>query len=143
MISSKKYYKDHLACPSVEQKNLNYTQSGKYVNMPDDGGFFSLSVNINIVRGTAYTDGKTPLRVSRIKEPSKLVCYTDGNGQGGTGAFCSWHPDANKGETQNLPARHKGGGNFSYMDGHVAFLKWEKYPSAWYGYSTSSPIWKP
>ena len=142
-IYSKKFYKDHLACPSVDIKNLNYTEEGKYVNNPSSStAFFSLNANGKIVRGTAYTDAKTPLRVSSIKFPSQLICYTDSSGHGGTGPFCKWYPNG-KGAHSNIPARHKGGANFNYMDGHVTLLKWEKFPSAEYGYQTDCPIWSP
>ena len=137
---------DDFLCPSVSTANLSYTKDGMYCNYPGDSNttFQSFSVNSLLRRGYGVggeADDK-PVLVSKIKQPSVLVFYTDGSGQGLTDYRCKWH--ATNGSNQNnIPARHKGGANFCYADGHVIFRPWSEYPSYLYGYQWNGPIWTP
>ena len=138
--------RDRLCCPSVDVRNLKYTQEGKYCNYPDSSATFSsLAVNVNLHRGWRDKGSNdTPIRVSRIKQPSVLIYYADSSGSGYTNAYCKWSPscsDDNK--IANIPARHNGGANFCYADGHVKTRPWSEYPSRNYGYQNNGPIWWP
>ena len=79
--------------------------------------------------------------MSKVKQPSTLVFYADGNGKGETDYRCRWHSEDTDSKSYHLPARHKGGGNFTYGDLHVSFLKWERYPCNKYGF-TIIPNWR-
>ena len=143
--SNASIYRDKLCCPSVEAKNMTYQQDGKYCNYPDtlNTVFYSMAVNALLYRGYGV-DGAasdTPIRVSRIKQPSVLIYYTDGSGQGKTDYRCKWI--AGDPKTMNIPARHKGGANFCYADLHVKTRLWSEYPSYKYGYQYDGPIWSP
>ena len=143
--SSGSIYRDKLCCPSVDERNLKYEQEGKYCNQPDtlDVVFYSMAVNSGVVRGykTNGYPNNEPIRVSRIQKPSVLIYYTDGSGCGYTDYRCKWFPGDPKKE--NIPARHKGGANFCYADGHVKTRQWSDYPSYKYGYQHDGPIWDP
>lgn len=134
-------------CPSVDIKNISYELNGKFSNHPDDLGsvFISLAVNMQLCNcNSNIRTGFPAVKMSRIKELSKLIFYADGSGWGGSDYRCKWHPDYTKDSTMrfNIPARHKGGANFTYGDGHVNFIKWEQYPSNKYGFP-QSPYWCP
>ena len=135
--------KGNFLCPCVDEKNFSYTTDGKFVNRPATGSlFFSLSVNYLICNTDSRRDAKRPpLQISKVKQVTKLVFYTDGNGSGSTDYRCRWHPDGSSNyNTMTIPARHKGGANFAFADGHVDFLKWEKFPCYKYGFS-NTPYW--
>ena len=139
--------RDSLCCPSVDVRNMKYSQSGKYCNYPQGSNtvFYSLAVNGNLYRGYNNTgnDGKDdpPIRVSQIKQPSVLIYYTDGSGSGYTDYRCKWASDG--ADVRNIPARHNGGANFCYADGHVKTRQWSEFPSYKYGYQDDGPIWNP
>ena len=130
--------RDKLCCPAVGKNNLKYTAEGKYCNQPEVNiAFLSIAINDCLYRGYGTTSSD-PIRVSKLKHLSELIFYTDSSGSGYTDYRCKWIAgDAKK---QNIPARHKGGANFAYGDMHVGFIKWERYPSFKYGFSTS-PYW--
>ena len=139
------FTRDNLCCPSVDERNLKYNQEGKNCNYPDtlDQVFYSMAVNSQVVRGykTNGDPNDVPIRVSRIKQPSVLVFYTDGSGRGYTDYRCKWASDG--ADVRNIPARHNGGANFAYADGHVKTRPWSDYPSYKYGYQYDGPIWYP
>ena len=141
--TSSGFFKGKFLCPGVDEKNFSYTTDGKFVNRPPTGSlFFSLSVNYLICNTDSRRDSKrAALRISRVKKPASLVFYADGSGAGSTDYRCRWHPDysANS-NARTIPSRHKGGANFAFADGHVDFLKWEKFPCYKYGFTTS-PYW--
>ena len=134
-------------CPGVDNKNLTFNQEGKQVNQPDTLNvvFYSISVNLQLCNCSARTTSQGKpygVRISKIKQPSSLVFFADGSGKGETDYRCKWHPDITSNIHLQLPARHKGGANFTYGDLHVGFLKWDSYPSNKYGYPLS-PTWVP
>ena len=138
------FYKSAFLCPGVSEANLGYEQLGKNVNLPNISGtfrtFFSLSVNHCLGNGTLRKDtqGKPfGVKMGKVKNASTLVLYADGSGNGQTDYRCKYHPDLT-GDTVKilaLPARHKGGANFTYGDLHGEYLKWEKFPASKYGYN--------
>ena len=135
-----------LCCPEVEFKNLTYNMDGKYCNYPLllNAIFSSISINNDMYRSTKYARVSTPIRFNQIRQPSALVVYTDGNGQGFTNYYCRWSPSLSENNKKyNVPARHNGGANFLYGDLHVKILKYEQFPSAGYGYQYDGPIWNP
>ena len=139
--------RDRLCCPSVDVKNLKYTEEGKYCNYPEtlNSNFLSLAVNTNLYKGYGYNNDPNakddPIRVSRIRQPSVLIYYTDSSGSGVTDYRCKWASDG--ANNKNIPARHNGGANFCYADGHVKTRQWSEFPSYKYGYQHSGPIWLP
>ena len=142
--STKQLRRGTLLCPSVSERNLDYTEIGKNINKPNidpsNKTFLSLSVNKYLCKSSSRTTG---VQVSRIKHPSSLVFFADGSGNGQTDRRCRWHQDLSANEVPfALPARHKGGGNFIYGDLHVGYLKWEEYPGAKYGYDYKT-YWEP
>ena len=144
-----KLSKGKFLCPSTDIGNLAYTEDGQHVNRPSSPNvvFYSLSVNQQICGCYArITSHGKPygVKISKVKQPSKLVFYADGSGYGITDYRCKWHPDYNKDDQFrcNIPARHNGGANFVYGDLHVGYLKWEAYPSHKYGFA-ESPYWVP
>ena len=138
--------RDPLCCPVVEMKDLSYEREGKYCNYPLvlNQYYSSVSLNSVLYRSTRYEDSSTPVRFSRIKQPSAIVVYTDGNGSGYTNYNCRWSSSqSNTAKKRNIPARHLGGANFLYGDMHVKMLKYEKFPSSNHGYQYNGPIWSP
>jgi len=136
--------RDPLCCPSVDERNLKYTQAGKYCNYPisENSDFLSMAINLMVYRGwRSNGNNDAPIRVSKIRQPTVLIYYTDSSGSGYTDYRCKWHPEAP--HSHNIPARHNGGANFCYADGHVKTRQWSEYPSYKYGYQAGSPIWKP
>ncbi|MBE6373031.1 MAG: prepilin-type N-terminal cleavage/methylation domain-containing protein [Lentisphaerae bacterium] len=132
---SNKFLKGKFVCPAVDERNLTYDFNGKFSNRPMTAGMFmSLSVNAYLSNTYERTHGQNlpALRITTVKEPAKLVYYTDGNGQGSTTGYqCKWKASqSDTGLKRNVPARHKGGANFNYADGHTACLKWEDFPTA-------------
>lgn len=132
--------KGKFLCPSVEEKDLWRQEDGKNVCKPllsssGTSGYISYAYNRLITSSTtrtATTSYNLPygVKMTRVKQPSKLVFYADGNGNGGTGVNCRWNTSLTGGSlTDNLPAKHKGGGNFCYGDLHVDYLKWNDYPA--------------
>lgn len=148
--SSGKITKGKFLCPSVNDENLNYTLDGKLANRPLSAATapMIMSVSVNIYLTSTYiriTSQKKPfgVRVSRVKQPTKLVAYADGNGGGGVSPNCKWYGAITSSQLSfQTPARHNGGGIFCYLDQHVEFLKWENYPSLNYGFPIS-PYWNP
>ena len=132
---SNKFRKGKFVCPAVDERNLTYDFNGKFSNRPMTAGMF-MSLSVNTYLSNTYerkNDLKQPgLRITTVKEPAKLVYYTDGNGQGSTTGYqCKWKASqSDTGMKRNVPARHKGGANFNYADGHTACLKWEDFPTA-------------
>ena len=128
------FTKGKFLCPGVDEKNLTFNQDGKISNRPMSLNvtFYSLSVNAylaNTYERKYSVSLPYALRLSSVKQPAKLVFYTDGNGQGLTGENCKWKSSqGDYGRKQNVSARHKGGANFNYGDGHTGFLKWETFP---------------
>ena len=138
--------KDRLCCPSVDVKNLKYQQDGKYCNYPHVRNqiFYSMAINLRLKCGydkDNSSNSDASIRVSRIKQPTVLITYTDSSGSGATLYDCKWAPG--KADPDNIPARHNGGANFSYMDGHVKTRKWSEFPSSNHGYQSDGPIWYP
>ena len=131
---SNKFLKGKFVCPAVDERNLTYDFNGKFSNRPMTAGMF-MSLSVNTYLSNTYerkNDLKQPgLRITTVKEPAKLVYYTDGNGQGSTTGYqCKWKASqSDTGMKRNVPARHKGGANFNYADGHTACLKWEDFPT--------------
>ena len=140
-IGGGKITKGKFLCPNVDEKNLSYSENGKFTNRPNSGSvFFSLSVNYLICNSDSRS-GKPALKTTRLKQPTKLIFYADGNGYGTTDNRCRWSSSTSSaGLKKNLPARHKGGANFTHADLHVNFLKWEEYPCNEYGYPIY-PYW--
>ena len=137
--------RDDLCCPSVSEGNATYQKAGIQCNYPDTLNviYYSLSAN-DLLLPQKKNDGtidKKPVQIGRIKQPSVLVFYTDGSGYGYTDYRCKWASDG--ADVRNIPARHKGGANFAYADGHVIFRPWAEYPSYKYGYQYDGPIWLP
>lgn len=139
-ITSGKAYRGMFLCPSVTEANLNYTKYGKDVNWPHStSNFLSLSVSQLLGNGSLRTAGDQNkpfgVKMSRTKNRSTMVIFTDGSGDGQTYYNCKWHPSQND-ETNRyqVPARHKGGANFFYGDLHGEYLLWNKFPSSKYGY---------
>ena len=132
--------------PCIDVKNLSYEANGKFTNRPDTVGavFLSLSVNNQLTNAyPRYERGQKGVKITTVKQLSSLVFYTDGSGWGGTDYRCKWHAAFGSNEMKNnIPARHKGGANFTYGDGHVSFIKWEKYPCYKYGFEIY-PHWYP
>ena len=148
--SSGKVTKGMFLCPSVDDTNLNYTQDGKKANRPlsasTEPKFMSVSVNIYMpstyVRITSM-NRPYGIQVSKVKQPSRLVAYAEGNGQGGVSPNCKWYVGITSTQLSfQTPARHNGGSIFCYIDQHVEFLNWDEYPSLNYGFPTS-PYWDP
>lgn len=144
-----KIAKGKFLCPSTDVGNLAYTEDGQHVNRPKEPNsvFYSLSVNQQICGCYARTTSQGKpygVKISKVKQPSKLVFYADGSGYGITDHSCKWHPNQNKAAQWecNIPARHNGGANFVYGDLHAGYLKWEAYPSNDYGFP-ASPHWRP
>ena len=135
----------NLCCPEVTFKNLTYTAEGKYCNYPTLGTLYcSIALNQGLYRSVRYASTSTPVKMSKIKYPTALIAYAEGNGSGYTNYYCKWASglsDSNK--MNNIPARHDGGANFIYADLHVKTLKYERFPSANYGYQYDGPIWSP
>ena len=144
-IAGGKLCRDTLTCPSVEIQNLNKSVDGKYCNYSSNDIFYSLAFNLNLKKGWK-DDGshQAPIRFSRLKYPSALVTYTESSGTGQTNYACKWYAGiSSTTKLNNIPARHRGGGNFCYGDFSVRSLKWEKFPASGYGYQIDGPIWSP
>ena len=124
---------------------MDYMQEGKYCNYPDTLNIvvYSMALNSRLFRGYGVNGAASdaPIRVSRIRQPSVLVFYTDGSGRGYTDYRCKWA--SGNADVRNIPARHKGGANFAYADGHILARPWSEYPSYLYGYQYDGPIWYP
>ena len=138
-------YRDDLCCPSVSEVNTTYQKEGIQCNYPDtlNVNYHSLSAN-DFLLPQIKNDGtisQKPVQIGRIKHPSVLVFYTDGSGQGYTDYRCKWA--SGNADVRNIPARHKGGANFAYADGHIIARPWSEYPSYLYGYQWNGPIWTP
>jgi prepilin-type N-terminal cleavage/methylation domain-containing protein/prepilin-type processing-associated H-X9-DG protein len=133
--TDKPLLKGKFLCPGVDERNISLDWNGKISNRPMTVGsmFFSLSVNAYLSNTYDRTHGQNlpALRITTVKEPTKLIYYTDGNGQGSTTGYqCKWKASqSDTGLKRNIPARHKGGANFNYADGHTACLKWEDFPT--------------
>ena len=148
--STGKINRGKFICPSVDNKNLDFTTSeGKVINRPGGSSnkfFVSAAVNLYLTSSYARIQQlKKPygLRVSKVKEASKLVSYADGAGKGCISPNCKWYAGISDNSLDlNIAARHKGGANVCYLDGHVEYLKWEKFPSYNYGFPLS-PHWEP
>ena len=139
-----KIYRDNLACPTVADEQLNYKDEGYMTNIPDSQGkyYFTLSVNMNLFVGsTMYPYGTAPTKMSKAKQPSQLIVYTDGVGLGGVDYRCRWHADAES-FARMIPPRHAGSGNFGYADLHVKSRPFEEFPSSRFNYQENGPIWR-
>ena len=128
-----------LHCPEVDVKNLSYSATGKYCNLPAKTNQYFCTLSVNTQLCNAYKT-MAPVKITRVQQPGQLVFYADGSGKGGADYRCRWHTDGNDDKT--IPARHKGGANYVYGDLHAAWLDYEKFPSYKYGYSTY-PHWYP
>ena len=144
-----KINKGQFLCPAVDAGNLDHTNTvGVSINSPGGSSKFFISAAVNIYITSSYIRTSTQkkpfgMRVSRIKQPTKLVSYTDGVGRGCVSANCKWHSGISSNAVNlNIAARHDKGANISYLDGHVSYLKWEAFPSYDYGFPLI-PHWNP
>ena len=139
-----KVYRDNLACPTVSEEQMNYEDNGYMTNRPGSKGkyYFTLSVNMNLFVGsTMYPYGTAPTKMSKAKQPSQLIVYTDGAGAGGVDYRCRWYADAAS-FARMIPPRHAGGGNFGYADLHVKSRPFEEFPGSQFKYQSDGPIWR-
>jgi len=128
------FTKGKFLCPGVDEKNLSYTEDGKFVNRHISGIFFSLSANYQICHSDAR-DNKPAVKTTKLRHPTKLVFYADGSGRGMTDYRCKSSSN-DTAKNKNIPARHKGGANFVFADLHVGYWRWEEFPT-----SSTSPHW--
>jgi prepilin-type processing-associated H-X9-DG protein len=97
--------------------------------VPGCAGFFSYVMNIDLKRGP---DGTTPLsyptmpRMTSFKQPSETVFMFDMVFDPVTEKVND-HPEFNSvnpaGRQRSFAARHTGGGNITFLDGHAAYFK--------------------
>ena len=130
-----------LACPEISDRNLDYTEDGKYSNHPSAMNQRHCTIAVSGECAHQSTTTQSPVMMSNVKSPSLLVIYGESAGSGKTDYRCKYFPDAGY-QVQNLSARHLGSGNFCYGDMHVESLKYEEFPSYKYGYPLY-PIWYP
>jgi len=135
-----------MLCPAVGEGDLSLTRLGKNTNIPKITGSLYFSIAVNMALPNNY--GTKPIRCSSVKAPSKLVFYADSCGSGYSSQhYCRWGADISSDKHNNaIPARHNGSANFEYLDGHVAMLKWEEFPSTKYNsgqYPYNGPAWNP
>ena len=120
-----------LRCPEVDSRNLDFKTTGKLCNIPSNTNVSFCSLSVNVQLCNAYKS-RSPVKITRVKQPSQLVFYTDGSGDGGTDYRCRWIADGT--DSRNIPARHKGGANFLYADLHVNRLNYDQFPCKDYGH---------
>jgi len=106
-------------CPEIvmEQRTWGFssgffvvsTNRTGFIGYQNDSLWLTYTGSGSMFKPAGYVE---PLNSGRIKSPSTASSFSDG--KGGHTAYAY---------TQTFDARHLGGANFAFFDGHVAFLK--------------------
>lgn len=126
------------ACPGTTSADMSYERLDTITpNYPlvVNSVYRTYAVNMNLIN----TYGTKPVRMTTVKQPSRLLTYGDSSGVGYTSYYTRLHTStAEKYFPYSLSARHNKSANIAYADGHVKAVYYEDIPAFKYS-STRFP----
>ena len=126
------------ACPGTTSADMTYERLDTVTpNYPIvvNAVYRTYAVNTNLIN--CY--GKKPVRMTVVKQPSRLLTYGDSCGSGYTNYYTRLHTSTDEKYFSNsLSARHNRNANIAYADGHVKAVYYEDIPAFKYS-STRFP----
>ena len=117
------------ACPGTTDTDMKFERLDTIApNYPFalNSIFRSYAVNNNMINNY----GTKPVRMTVVKQPSRLLTYGDSCGSGYTNYYTRLHTETTEKYYNNsLSARHNRNANIAYADGHVKAVNAEDIPA--------------